>query len=160
MNIEIMRLKSNIISKLEIDEIISFTKEQLENSGILKLDDIHVVGYMNKSGDDDYYIDIRIYGTMVVPCSLTLEPTNYDFDIEIDGNIKEMLEEIGKNLTNLENTIDILPIIWENILTEIPMHIVNEKAKDMPLKGEGWRVLTGKEESVNPEFEKLKDLFK
>jgi uncharacterized protein len=159
MIIDIIKLKSNIVDKIEIDETISF-KEELKQTEIISLDDVRVVGYMNKVGTDDSYLNVRVYGTMVLPSSLTLKPTNHEFDFEIDGNIGEMYEEIGKNLKNSENSIDILPIIWENILTEIPMHIVNEDDHNIPLKGEGWRVLTGKEETVNPEFEKLKDLLK
>jgi uncharacterized protein len=159
MIIDIIKLKSNIVDKIEIDETISF-KEELKQTEIISLDDVRVVGYMNKVGTDDYYLNVRVYGTMILPSSLTLKPTNHEFDFEIDGNIGEMYEEIGKNLKNSENSIDILPIIWENILTEIPMHIVNEDDHNIPLKGEGWRVLTGKEETVNPEFEKLKDLLK
>lgn len=159
MIIDVIKLKSNIVDKIDIDETISFNDE-LKETQIISLDDVRVVGFMNKVGIDDYYLNVRVYGTMILPSSLTLKPTNYDFDFEIDGNIGEMFEEIGKNLKKSENSIDILPIIWENILTEIPMHIVNEDDHNIELKGEGWRVLTGKEETVNPEFEKLKDLLK
>lgn len=159
MIIDVIKLKSNIVDKIDIDETISFNDE-LKETQIISLDDVRVVGFMNKVGIDDYYLNVRVYGAMVLPSSLTLKPTNYDFDFEIDGNIGEMFEEIGKNLKKSENSIDILPIIWENILTEIPMHIVNEDDHNIELKGEGWRVLTGKEETVNPEFEKLKDLLK
>ena len=71
-----------------------------------------------------------------------------------------MLEEIGKNDKNLENTIDILPIIWENILMEIPMRVVNEDIHDATLKGEGWSFVTEEQPSINPELQKLKDLLK
>ena len=70
------------------------------------------------------------------------------------------MEEIEENDKKIENSIDILPIIWENILMEIPMKVVSEEAKDIELKGDGWRLITDeKRENINPEFQKLNKLF-
>lgn len=159
MIIDLLKLKSNIIDFIQIDEIYSFNQEQLQNSEILELNDIHVIGNMIKNDSNEYIINVRVYGTMILPCSVSLKPTKHQFDFEIDGNVEEMLEEIGENSKILENSIDILPIIWENILMEIPMRIVNEDVHDVKLEGEGWRVITGERTSVNPELEKLKDLL-
>jgi uncharacterized metal-binding protein YceD (DUF177 family) len=45
---------------------------------------------------------------------------------------------------------------------EIPMRIVNEDIHDAKLEGDGWKVITEKDdnETVNPELLKLKDLLK
>ena len=97
---------------------------------------------------------------MVLPCAITLEPVNYPFSVKISGNLEEMLEEINENSKKIENSIDIFPIIWENILMEIPMKVVSEKAKDIKLEGDGWRLITDeKREEINPEFAKLNQLF-
>lgn len=160
MIIDIVKLKSNICEKIDIDEVISFSEEQLKNTGILELKDINIVGSLNSMDINDYYLNVRVYGKMVLPCSVSLKPTDYEFDFQIDGNVKEMLEEIGENAKILENTIDILPIIWENILMEIPMRVVNEDVHDIKLEGEGWKFVTEETKSVNPELEKLKDLLK
>ena len=159
MNIDIIRLKSGIVDKIDIDEKISFTKDELKNTEILELNNVKVNGSIYNQ-DNDYYLVARIYGKMVLPCSLNLEPTDYEFDTNIEGNINEMLEEIGKNDKISENTIDILPIIWENILMEIPMKVINEEVQDVKLAGDGWRVITENIETINPELEKLKDLLK
>ena len=43
---------------------------------------------------------------------------------------------------------------------EIPMKVVSEEAKDIELKGDGWRLITDeKRENINPEFQKLNKLF-
>jgi uncharacterized protein len=160
MNIDLIKLKSNIVDKIEIDEFLYFQKEDLEKAGILEMKEARVVGNITKIDQNNFYISARIYGTMMLPCSVTLTPVDYPFDIEIEGNIQEMLEEIGLFEKNLENTIDILPIIWENILMEIPMHIVSDKADNIKLQGEGWKMITDEVKSINPELEKLKDLLK
>ena len=41
-----------------------------------------------------------------------------------------------------KNTLDILPFIWENIVSEVPIRVVKEEHKDVQLKGEGWEVIS------------------
>ncbi|MBP3765770.1 MAG: DUF177 domain-containing protein [Bacilli bacterium] len=163
MIIDITKLKSNIVDKIDIDESINVDEELLKETDIIELKDTSVKGFITKDDLNSYNLNVIISGTMVLPCSVSLKPTNYDFSCSIDENIEELLEELGKTLKNSENTIDIFPIIWENILMEIPMHIVNEDIHDVKLSGDGWRVITEVEddsESVNPELQKLKDLLK
>ena len=155
MNIDITRLKSGIDSNVLIDLNYSFTKEQLENTSILELNDIKIKGEIT-NGIEDYHIKLSIKGTMILPCSISLKPTKYPFSIEIDDDLSEFLEE---NLENNQNSIDIFPIIWENILMEIPLKVVNEDLSDVKKEGEGWKFITDKEERINPELEKLKDLL-
>ena len=95
---------------------------------------------------------------MVLPCSLTLKPVNHDFSLKIEGNLTEMLEEINEKEKNNQKTIDIFPIIWENILMEIPIRIVSDDVSDVKTKGDGWELVTD-EKSGNPTLAKLKDLL-
>ena len=155
MNIDITRLKSGIDSNVIIDLNYSFTKEQLENTNILELNDVKIKGEIT-NGIENYHLKLNIKGTMILPCSISLKPTKYPFSIEIDDELSEFLEE---NLENNQNTIDIFPIIWENILMEIPLKVVNEDLSDVKKEGEGWKFITDKEERINPELEKLKDLL-
>lgn len=155
MNVDITRLKSGIDSNVLIDLNYSFTKEQLENTNILELNNVKIKGEIT-NGIEDYYLKLNIEGTMILPCSISLKPTKYPFSIEIDDDLSEFLEE---NLENNQNTIDIFPIIWENILMEIPLKVVNEDLSDVKKEGDGWKFITGKEERINPELEKLKDLL-
>ena len=155
MNVDITRLKSGIDSNVVIDLNYSFTKEQLENTNILELNDVKIKGEIT-NGIEDYHLKLSIEGTMILPCSISLKPTKYPFSIEIDDDLSEFLEE---NLENNQNTIDIFPIIWENILMEIPLKVVNEDLSDVKKEGKGWKFITDKEERINPELEKLKDLL-
>ena len=161
MIIDLIKLKSNIEKEVKIDESLSFKEEDLKQAGILELDKAHVKGTITKNDIDNYYINIEITGTMVLPCSVSLKPTNHDFNIKIDGYLDELLENNEKVLKNNEFTIDIFPIIWENILMEIPIRIVNDDISDGKLEGEGWKFITDeKDESINPELQKLQDLLK
>ena len=164
MIIDITKLKSNIVDKIDLDIEVIPDEELLKEAGIIELKDTYVKGFITKDEVDSYNLNVIISGNMVIPCSVSLKPTNYEFSCSIDENIEELLEELGKTLKNSENSLDIFPIIWENILMEIPMHIVNEDIHDVKLSGDGWRVITEEEdddsESVNPELQKLKDLLK
>ena len=161
MIIDLIKLKSNLIKSLEINECLTFNEEDLKKAGIIKLDNVKIKGFITKNEIDIYHLNLNINGTMVLPCSISLKPTNYDFDIKIDEDLDEILENNEKVSKNNEFAIDIFPIIWENILMEIPIRIVNDDISDVKLEGEGWKFVTdNKEESINPELQKLKDLLK
>ena len=160
MNIDITRLKSGIDSQVEIDMLYSFDKEMLKKTDIISLDNISVKGYITSNSIDDYDLDVNVDGIMVLPSSLTLEPTDYKFSIKIEGNIDELLKEINETLKKNQNTIDVLPIIWENILMEIPIRVVGDKNQNLRMEGDGWKLITEEEKKLNPELQKLKDLLK
>ena len=160
MEIDITRLKSDIDEFIDVDLDYSFSKKELEGTDLLELNNVKIKGIISKDTLDNYSIDLNVDGVMVLPCAITLEPVNYPFSVKISGNLEEMLEEINENSKKIENSIDIFPIIWENILMEIPMKVVSEKAKDIKLEGDGWRLITDeKREEINPEFAKLNQLF-
>ena len=143
----------NVKSKVDIDMQVSFPKEDLNKAGILDMEKVNVKG--NLTYNEEYILKVNIKGEMTLPCSLTLEPVNYPFDIDIDENIDEFIENSKKT----QKTIDILPIIWENILMEIPMKVISPNAKNMKTKGEGWELITDSEKKGNHSLAKLKDLL-
>lgn len=152
MEINLSILNTN--PKIIIDQKVTFSQQDLEKAGILKMSEINVQGEItNHIGE--YTLTLNIKGTMVLPCSLTLEPVDYPFSLEIEENLEELIENFKKN----QKTIDILPIIWENILMEIPMKVISPKAKDMKKEGDGWELITDSEKEGNHSLAKLKDLL-
>ena len=157
MIIDLTRIFSGIDKKIDINMVYSFDKEYIKNTDLLELNNVNINGTITKNSLNELNLNVDVNGTMILPCSITLKPVSYDFDVNIDEN----LEEYMKNSKNLENSIDILPIIWENILMEIPMKVVSEGARDVELKGDGWRLITDeKHEDINPAFAKLSELIK
>ena len=155
MSIDITRLRSGIDEYTNIDLNYSFSKEQLNNTGILELNDVSIKGQITKNFDK-LHLNLKIEGVMILPCSISLKPTKYPFSIQIDDDLANLLEDFDKNEAN---TLDIFPIIWENILMEIPLKVVNDDLSDVKTEGDGWKFVTDKEERINPELEKLKDLL-
>lgn len=160
MDIDITKLKSGIEDSINIDLDYSFSKEELVGTDLIELNNVKIIGSISKDSMNEYTIDVDVNGIMVLPCAITLDPVDYPFNVKINGNLEEMFEEINENSKKIENSIDIFPIIWENILMEIPMKVVSEKAKNIKLEGDGWRLITDETRgNINPEFQKLSQLF-
>lgn len=160
MIFDLLRLKNGIDKKIVINENYSFSEDELKNSGILKLDDVSISGEITLNSLREIYISLEVKGTMILPCAITLKPVDYPFNIIIDGDLSEIQEELGENTKKCINSIDILPIIWENILMEIPMRVVAPDAEITNMSGDGWRFITEEEDNVNSELSKLEDLLK
>jgi len=159
MNFDLLRLLNNIDKTIPVDIIYSFKKEELEGTDLISLDNVKINGEIVKDSLDNICVNLTVQGVMVLECAVTLKPVDYPFNIEISGNIEELTEEIDKKDTNFQNSIDIFPIIWENILLEIPMRVVSEEAKDVKLSGDGWKLITDEEELTSSPFSGLKDLL-
>ena len=159
MEFDLRRLISNIDDEVVIDTKYSFNEDELKGSGLLKLDDVSINGNITKDSLNNLVINVDIKGTMVLPCSITLKPVDYPFNINVNGNIEDMLEEMGKFDKKIQNTLDILPIIWENILMEIPSKVVSPDADDIELSGDGWKLIKDDEKEENLGLAKLKDLL-
>lgn len=161
MNIDLTNLKNRSTKKLTIHENVIVDKELLNQTELMDLKDVDVEGDLFLDSLDEYQLSIEIHGIMILPCAITLQPVDYPFHIEVEGNVYDLMNEIDENAKKSENSIDIFPIIWENILMEIPLRVVAEDAKEVTMAGDGWRFVTDTEtkKSTNSELEKLKDLF-
>ena len=160
MIIDLLKLKNNIEKTIEIDMEYSFSEELLESTDLLELNNVLIEGYLKKDALDELTISLNIKGVMVLPCAITLKPVNYPFETSISGNIEEILEEMGEKFNKGVNSLDILPIIWENVLMEIPLKVVSEGSDKITLKGDGWELITEEDaDIINPELAKLKDLL-
>ena len=160
MNIDITKLKNSMTNSIEVNETIIFNKDDIENAEMLDLKDVFVSGSISKNSLDDYNVLLNVTGKMILPCAVTLKPVDYPFTIEIDEIFSEDAEEMSKKIKKFENTIDILPIVWENILMEIPMRVVSPDASLEKIEGNGWKLVTEDDKCENPELAKLRDLLK
>lgn len=157
MNIDLTRLRSGVDKNIPIDISYSFDRETLGND-IKSLDNVKIVGEIYRNSIDDYILVLKIKGTAILTCAITLKDVPYEFEIDLDDSIVNLFEDIGIKLKNIGNTIDILPIIWQNIVMEIPTYVVSPGASSTELEGDGWSLNKSKKEE-NSALSKLKDLF-
>ena len=149
MIIDLADLISNRKNKIDISSWIEFSDEYLQNTTIRRVNKIHFSGCISKLVDDSLVLEGILEGTLILPDDITLEDFEYTFSSEIRENLEE-------NIINSQKNIDIMPILWQNILVEIPLRVVNPKNENVKLQGDGWRLI--KEEDVKIENNPLNDL--
>lgn len=159
MNFDLLRLRNGIEHKIEVNETYSFSEEELRGSGVSKLDDVLIEGEIRLNSLKEIYLSLEVSGVMIMPCAITLKPVEYPFDIVIEGDLEEIHEESTENTKKCLNSLDILPIIWENILMEIPMRVVSPDAEGITMSGDGWKFTNEEEVHINSELSKLTDLL-
>ena len=149
MNINLSELSYK--DKIEINEIISYPLEYLENSPIKKLENVSVNGYFYQNDLDEYICKLSVEGNMTLLDSVTLDDVLFPFSFEIDENIEQVME-INHNL------LDLMEFLWQNIILEVPIRYTKSDADN--LSGDNWQVINGDEEKIDPRMQKLYDYYK
>ena len=153
MTIDLFNLVVNN-KTINIDSDIIIPNEYLENSGIRRLNNIHFKGIIKKLVDDTYSLEGVLTGTMILADDITLEDYEYNFTSEIEENIEE-------TSINLQKTLDITDILWQNILIEVPSKVVSDKNKNLKLEGNGWRLISEDDlNNINNPLSELEDLLR
>ena len=129
------------VNNISIDEEFTIPKEEYANTDIIYLSKVKVEGNLTYPDVDDLLLDIECSGTMKLNDSVSLEPVNYPFSFKISENVVEFLEKE-------QFTLDIISILWENIVLEIPIRY-SEVTNYDEYKGDGWRVISEDEKNVN-----------
>ena len=155
MNINLVKLLNNLEDEIIIDEVVEIPKEYL-NKDIKDISKVKVNGNITTDG---YMIEanLNIKCDLTLVCSVSLKDVKYPIDIDIKEEISDDSEEEFDKILN--NSIDLLPIIWQNILMEIPMKVVSPDIKEENIYGDGWKFITEEEENkeIDPRLSKLKD---
>lgn len=141
MLLDLTRLQSRISDELEYHNSIILDEMLYKDTDIRSLSPIDVEITIVRSSDSSYNMNLRIKGTMVLPCSLTLKDVNYPFDIKTEVKVSNDDENYDEYVKINQNNIDIIPIIWQNILLEIPLRVESEDVSDSIVSGEGWKLI-------------------
>ncbi len=139
MNLSLITL--NTKGRLDFD--ITPDMSTYQSNDIKRLEDMRVKGSIIDNGTDEYEINLHITGFGIYKSAVNLDDVKSKIDIEYSDFIKN-LPDIYKNSAN---TLDILPIIWENILLEIPIRAVNSSDTFAKTQGDGWEIIS--EDSEN-----------
>ena len=161
MNIDLTKLITNIEEEIDINVDLEFNESKLQETSIKRLEKVTFSGFVTKLYNNDYQISGCLSGTMILPDDITLEEVEYKFSTQIEEEFSEFNENDDNNLKIIQNRLDISEFLWQNILVEIPLKVVNEKNKDITLKGDGWRFITEEElqkEKKSP-FNEIADKF-
>lgn len=142
MNIDITRLRSNFDKSISIDEEVNDISSNLEGTDIKRIKNLKISGYIDRDVLDEEHIYLKIDGTLILECAITLKEVEYPISIEIDDNYFDLMAEIGENVKNITNLLDIWPIVWHNVLLVVPMRVVSPGAEAEVIKGDGWEFIS------------------
>jgi len=161
----------------EFEEKLDLTAELKKRSeDVLDAEPVEVKGQL--FNDTGLVIsDVKVKTTLKVPSTRSLLPVELPLEIRIneaynvDNVSTEDLEDynIVIPVDEEDPTVNVYESVIDNILLSIPQKVLTKKEAEeniMP-SGKNWEVISEddfkkqkEEEHVNPEFAKLKDLFK
>lgn len=130
--------KLNNFNHLDVDSDVLIPENLYENMDIRNILDVHVSGELEIDLVDEVMADLFVTGTFILPCAVTLEDVEYQFSTKIEENLGKFENFYNKN----KNTLDILPILWENIVSEVPIRVVKEGVENTLVNGEGWELVS------------------
>lgn len=144
----------NTKEKIVIDAQV--LKDNDLDKRIIDLKDAYVKGEITKDSLNNYHLNCNFNGFMIISDAISLDEVPYKFAITIAEN----LEEIQETNEIKQNILDLKRILWQNIVLEVPISYT--QVKDAKLKGNGWELIQEirTEDTIDPRFEKLKDLLK
>ena len=137
MKIDLFKL--NNFNFVSVDENISIPEEyDLNKAGIRRIENLHVNGTISIDYADEIVADFTVTGDFILPCAVSLEDVLYPINVKIEENMGKFEDFYNKN----KNALDILPFIWENIVSEVPIRVVKDEYKDFKQSGNGWEVIS------------------
>ncbi len=152
---------------LQIDEMVDVTNIKEREPQIRNVPSIKVTGRADISSTKITF-HLHLSGELILPCSRTLVDVNYPIDIDTTETFllkSTGFDYDGDDVTVVEgDVVDLLPVIEENLLLEIPMQVFCEDVNSeeaAPQSGNDWTVLSEEEnkQKVDPRFAKLADFF-
>jgi len=98
----------------------------IENTDIVRISPVEVDGEYEVYDQTEFVFYIGIKCTLTLECAISLE----EVDVELDFEVEETFStEKNEDFNFIEGiTIDLLPIIWSNIILEKPMRVVSKNA--------------------------------
>lgn len=130
------KLLTGLVTSIPITSAVTFNAQHCHKD-IIKLSDVNFDGEITIDSEDEIKLLGTLRGIMVILDSISLAEVDYHFSIDIDENIEENIE---KN----KNTIDILEILWQNIVLEVPLRYTTVTDYSSYC-GDGWKLISEEE---------------
>ena len=142
---------------LILDQELVFPEDWIKNSEIIRLIKTWINGRVYINSAEEVMLEAKLTGKMVLLDAVDASEIEYPFEIEINENLTDNDEY---NLEKEQNTLDIISILWQNIVLEVPIRVTNKNSEDISLHGEGWEFVSKEDKKVDPRMAPLLDLLK
>ncbi|MBE6155065.1 MAG: DUF177 domain-containing protein [Firmicutes bacterium] len=151
--------KLNIGDKININEKFIFNSNIYNNENIKGLKDVEVNGYIYYNSAEILEIKLSLSGVMMLVDSVTLDIIENPFNIEIDEEYSLNDQYFKEYYEKEQNILDIMAILWENIVLEVPISLTH--TENVELSGDGWSMgcIENKEDNIDPRLAKLAELL-
>ena len=137
MVISLEEIFTNMKDEIIIDKDIVFDEKTYLLPEIKDLKSVHINGKVSLNESDELILTGILNGTMTILDSISLDEVDYKFESEIEENLEEFME-------NDKNSIDIIEILWQNIVLEVPLRYT-EVTDYSKYSGDGWRLISEEE---------------
>lgn len=156
MQIDLNRISVN--DRFFYDDTIKFDPEIYHNKEIKELKNMHLKGEIYYNSMEILEINLEVKGTMIISDSITLEPLEHNFQVSINEEYSLDDPYFKEYYEKEQNILDIMQILWENIVLEVPISLT--KAKDATLSGDGWSLGSiEKKQEIDPRLAKLSEVL-
>lgn len=128
---------------------------------ILNMPLIDVEFEIKRNSSQDDLLFLKAEGHFDITDSKTLQSVAYPFCFEFEEKIDESNDFFAKKLENSKNTLDIMEILWENIVLEIPISYSVSEETFLEGSHDGWEVTKEgeKKSEVDPRLAPLLGLL-
>ena len=137
MVINLDEIFTNITDAIILDYDVEFNSDKYHLPEIKGLKSVHINGQIELDENEEVILTGTLSGTMTILDSISLDEVNYNFETELDENLEEIIE-------NDKNSIDIIDILWQNIVLEVPLRYT-EVTDYSKYSGDGWRLISEEE---------------
>ncbi|HJV30722.1 MAG TPA: YceD family protein [Bacillales bacterium] len=149
-----------------IDELIRIDEIKETDPSIREVSPIHIKGRADIDSTKITF-HLRIEGHLILPCSRTLVDVNYPINVETTETflLQDSEYSADEEVHQLKgDCIDLLPVIREIVLLEVPMQVFCEDVNSegaAPQSGNDWEVVHEDDQTkkIDPRLEKLAKFF-
>lgn len=149
-----------------VDEVIRVDEIKEIDQSIREVSPMHIKGRVDISATKVTF-HIRIEGYLILPCSRTLVDVKYPVNVETTETflLGHSEFETDEEVHQVQGeAIDLMPVIREILLLEIPMQVFceDDQSKDgAPQSGKDWEVIRDedKQQKVDPRLAGLAKFF-
>lgn len=124
----------NYKDKIDISEDIVIPDDYLNNTDIVSLDKVKVVGDIKLDLENNYLVNLDISSSMTLHDSITYDLVDYPFSVKIE-----------ETLENSIKTLDLIEFLWHYIVLEVPLRFTNSEVSN--IESDHYRVISEEEYS-------------
>lgn len=155
-----INLKEVPIRSISYEGNVEIPKEYYEKMDILDIEKVHLQFEIFKNADQEDLLHLKSTGTFILQDARDLKEVPYPFQFEFTEKLDEESEICGRFLENSQNTLDIMAILWENIVLENPISYTVCDSLEKPKEDAGWRIVGQEDEKeIDPRLAPLMELL-